>query len=120
VIRALAIILIANSAAADDFGGSVVAYALQARETTEARIEGICASACTLFLSVEDLCVGPSARFLFHAAYGAAPDMNEWATEYLLRSYPEWVREWIASEGGLSETILELPPELIRQHLKEC
>jgi hypothetical protein len=54
------------------------------------RIQGVCKSACTMFLSINNVCVEPSATLMFHA--GTTPAVTErMAGTYnsALRSYVE-------------------------------
>jgi hypothetical protein len=50
-----------------DTGGEVVAYMVKAMgQEAPDRIDGLCASACTIYLSTA--CVTPRSRLIFHAA----------------------------------------------------
>jgi len=57
----------------DDRGGRVSAYIKATQNYTdqgrEVRIIGLCWSACSLALSVPNVCVGPMATVMFHDAY---------------------------------------------------
>ena len=57
----------------DDRGGRVSDYIKAAQTYTdqkrEVRIIGLCWSACSLALSVPEVCVGPMATVMFHDAY---------------------------------------------------
>lgn len=51
-------------------GGDVDRFAyIVTRTERPVRIEGTCASACTMYLGARDVCVAPWARFMFHQAY---------------------------------------------------
>lgn len=51
-------------------GGDVSSFAWAVERTNyPIRIEGVCASACTMFLGAKDVCVTPWSRFMFHQAY---------------------------------------------------
>lgn len=110
----------------NDLGGSVVAYALavnQIRARGQAvRIAGRCESACTLLLSLplSQVCVTASASFGFHAAHGASREMNIWGTKFMFRSYPSWVRNWIAANGGLDKRIKHMYMKNALQMLRRC
>src|SRR5438128_1538078 len=59
----------------DDPGGDVVQYESRFRrwaaESASAKVDGLCASACTLllaYLPAEKVCLTPRARFGFHSA----------------------------------------------------
>jgi hypothetical protein len=78
-------------------------------------IDGPCLSACTLVLSLvpgERICVTRRAVLGFHAArsvdrrgrFYAEPE----ASEAVLQAYPEPVRDWIRSRGGLTSRLLLL------------
>jgi hypothetical protein len=53
------------------------------------RITGHCQSACTMFLSLRNTCIEPSARLLFHA--GARPE----ATQRMMNSYNGRLRAYL-------------------------
>lgn len=107
-----------------DMGGSVVDYALEVDRLRDANahvsILGPCASACTMFLAVDNICVGRAASFTFHAPYGASEDMNEWARSFMLGSYPAWVRDWIDAHGGLTASPITMPGEYAARFVAEC
>jgi hypothetical protein len=42
----------------------------------EFRIEGVCKSACTMFLGIRDVCVERDARLMFHAGHDIAEKSN--------------------------------------------
>lgn len=104
----------------NDPGGEVIEYAIKAKRAKSVRFDGLCASACTLYLSVADKCITPRARFGFHRAYGSDAKGNEVATQHLMRNYPAWVRRWIAAHGGLSSKLIVMPNSYARKHIKGC
>jgi hypothetical protein len=57
------------------------------------RITGHCQSACTMFLSLRNVCIEPSARLLFHAA--KTPD----GTRRMLNSYNSRLRGYLTERG---------------------
>ena len=72
-------------------------------------IDGLCASACTIVLSIvpsNRICVTEKANLAFHAAWDLGPDgrhiTNPEATRTMYLMYPAPVRNWIATRGGLS------------------
>ncbi len=78
-------------------------------------IDGPCLSACTMLLGViprERICVTPRARLGFHAAWHPGkkgrPVTSREATRLLMAIYPQHVRSWIHSRGGLSRRMLYL------------
>jgi hypothetical protein len=78
-------------------------------------IDGPCLSACTMVLGViprHRICVTRRARLGFHAAWHPGADgqhvTSAGGTQLLMDIYPENVRSWIASKGGLTERMLYL------------
>jgi len=55
------------------------------------RIEGHCQSACTMFLSLKNVCVEPGAELLFHAGKHA------FATKLMLDSYNDKLRAFVTA-----------------------
>ncbi|PSO15545.1 hypothetical protein [Bradyrhizobium sp. MOS003] len=54
------------------------------------RIQGVCKSACTMFLSIRNVCVEPGAKLMFHAGVSPAVTARMAATyNGALRSYVE-------------------------------
>jgi hypothetical protein len=109
-----------------DYGGNFVAYAQDLRRLRADRtlvvVDGPCASACTLLLSLEpdQICISPQGSFLFHRASGSTPEMNAWATELMMRLYPAWVRSWITQQGGLSEQFVSMDYHVASRFLRSC
>jgi hypothetical protein len=109
-----------------DNGGDLIKYAQRVsrarKESKQFAIDGRCASACTLFLSLEasNICVTPKASFLFHRAYGAKRDVNQWGTDYLNKQYPAWVKTWISERGGLTNQLLKMDFDYASQFMKTC
>ena len=81
-------------------------------------IDGRCASACTMLLGViprNRICVTPRATLVFHSAWDMEGDqaVTSDGNRILWSTYPESVRRWIKSHGGLhSRTITLSGPEL--------
>jgi hypothetical protein len=72
-------------------------------------IDGPCLSACTMLLGViprERICVTHRAQLGFHAAWNPAGNgrrvVSVAGTEVLWEVYPQHIRQWISSRGGLS------------------
>lgn len=109
-----------------DHGGQVVDYArrvsIARHSKRNVRIEGACQSACTLFLSLPNsqICLAPGAFFGFHRAYGASQASNEWATGYMMRKYPTWVRLWLLSKGGLTHRVKRMDYAYASQFMPAC
>lgn len=89
-------------------------------------IEGECASACTLLLSVPNHCVGPRARLGFHSP-SMAPGRDDPTgaiqrahATLMFESYPPLVRAWLASQGGLTSQIVYLSGGPLKALVKAC
>lgn len=90
-------------------------------------IDGSCYSACTLVLGMiphERLCVTPRARLGFHAAWAYAPDGSVVAshsgTESLMRVYPDSIRRWLSSKGGLQKKMVFLSGRELASMYRRC
>ncbi len=109
-----------------DLGGKVIEYlrdVSRLRMTkTQVAITGRCDSACTLLLSLppELVCISGNATFGFHKAYGGSAEMNDWATDLMWKSYPVWVQDWIASNGGMQKGITRMSFNRAATHMREC
>jgi hypothetical protein len=70
------------------------------------RIDGHCQSACTLFLSIRNVCVEPSARLLFHAGHTRGPNrqINPVATNHMISAYNGRLRGYLKA-GGYMDTL---------------
>ena len=81
------------SSAPYSMGGSTKRFAQDRDRTAKSgqlfRIEGHCQSACTMFLSLKNVCVDPNAELLFHA--GNDPQ----ATQRMLASYNAGLRSFL-------------------------
>ncbi len=92
-----------------DAGGNLRAYIDEARRL-DARgapkaIRGVCASACTIFLGLRNVCVEPGAQFWFHAAHlPDDPRPDSLGSLEMLAFYPPRVREWVMRSGALDNT----------------
>lgn len=103
-----------------DAGGVPLQFAARVEEYLKrrvtVRITGYCASACTMVTAVDDrLCVSPDAIMAFHQAFHPNPfdplDTSIRAddgTALLMKHYPQRLRDWIASKGGLTKDIIVL------------
>lgn len=82
----------------NDPGGVVREYLIEVNMATlrgdVIRIEGWCASACTLFLSVPNSCVTPQARLAFHAPAGGTRSQNDEVAHYIAAQLPGEVGRW--------------------------
>ena len=104
---------------ADDRGGQIGAYIDTFKKMRASGqkviVDGDCISACTLVLALirrDRICVTPRARFGFHSAWKPGfiglPLNNTAGTQILWDMYPDQIRNWIISKGGLSDRILSL------------
>jgi hypothetical protein len=66
------------------------------------RIVGHCQSACTLFLSIRNVCIEPSARLLFHAGHDRQRNITAYATNRMLAAYNPTLRNYLVSNGYTS------------------
>jgi len=60
------------------------------------RIDSHCQSACTIFLSIRNVCIAPGATLLFHA--GGDPRANKYsasATQHMLAAYRPTLRQYV-------------------------
>lgn len=116
----------ATTRISNDRGGQVIKYALRVLKLKKSggrvAITGRCASACTLHLSLprQRMCISPGASFAFHLPYGASREGNSVARSYLMRSYPQWVRKWIANQGGLSSRMITMNYKHASRYLPTC
>ena len=94
----------------NDRGGSVAARVSEIKKLrksgTKVRIEGFCASACTLYLGLKgQVCVTETATLAFHGPTTATPglmlpyDDFQRITAQMASYYPEPLRRWYMSEG---------------------
>lgn len=105
-----------------DFGGYVNEYASQTevyrRQNREVRIHE-CHSACTMALSLPNVCVYKDSIFKFHQAYDPRNHVTNWAvSDTLFRTYPGAVQDRL---GTLTKqfTILR-GRELIDLGVRDC
>lgn len=107
-------------------GGHMLRFSIRAKKLTKqnrtVRFAGICYSACTMYLSMPShlTCILPGATFGFHMPYGSTPRGNRIAANYMMKSYPEWVRQWIRANRGLSKNIKTMPYDYARQYMRPC
>ncbi len=88
------------------FGGVIGPYLIRYKALENVRIivDGECNSGCTLVLANRNVCATDRALFYFHASRdnktGASrPDGDA----ILMEAYPQKVKDWIASRGGLTK-----------------
>jgi hypothetical protein len=115
----------------DDLGGNIGAYwsrFVAIRDAGEqVEIDGKCFSACTMVLGIvpqNRICVTENALLGFHAAYRPGilgfKVINEPATRTLLSFYPDRIRQWIASNGGLGTEMMYLSGRDLLAMYREC
>jgi len=114
----------------NDLGGFLQDYAkrwqayYQAKE--EVRIMGYCGSACTLFLTLPNVCIGRNVQFAFHAPYIEQRDnadvdfQTEYAKAWTMNRYPGWVQTFIMAAGGLSKRTLHMGYAIAGKHMRTC
>jgi hypothetical protein len=115
----------------DDEGGNIGEYwarFVAIRDAGEqVEIDGKCFSACTMVLGIvpqNRICVTENALLGFHAAYRPGllgfKVINEPATRTLLSFYPDQIRQWIASNGGLGLEMMYLSGHDLMAMYREC
>jgi hypothetical protein len=115
-----------------DHGGFVQDYAAVwgavAASGANVRIEGVCNSACTIFLGIvppDRVCVTRNASLGFHVAarwFPGEPDTpDQAATAEMVREfYPAWVQSWIASGPPLGPRLRRMGYTELRRHYRTC
>jgi hypothetical protein len=115
----------------DDVGGRIGAYVeqySQVKQTGErVVIDGTCLSACTLVLGIvprDRICVTSRAMLGFHAAWMPGPEgkpvPSSAGTQALWELYPQHVKRWISSRGGLSAKMVFLRGRELSAMYPEC
>jgi hypothetical protein len=115
----------------DDVGGRIGSYVDQYSEIRNSGervvIDGACLSACTLVLGIvprNRICVTRKAMLGFHAAWMPGPQgkpvPSAVGTQALWDLYPQNVRHWINSRGGLSSKMMFLRGTELLSMYPEC
>jgi hypothetical protein len=60
------------------------------------------------------------ASFRFHAPSAKTPRVQGLALDFMMRTYPDWVRTWIDQQGGLSERLITMSFEYASRYMKRC
>lgn len=130
VMTCLAAVLLSAAASAktitEDNGGEIVAYWKQVQAAAHVkeriRFDGPCRSACTLFLMLprKQVCATPRVQFWFHKPWGGTPADNQQNEQWMLATYPGWVRDWILDHGGLSKSWMIMDRYVILKHMRKC
>ena len=131
----------------NDGGGSVkdfmAALSYMKKNDMKVRLEGYCASACTLLLSTDyniDVCVTPDVKLGFHSPYYSSgfgiishkllhvvEAERMWREDFYAK-YPEWTKTMIDAAGGVPsvnkgakpDEVLWLSYPEIRTYIKTC
>jgi hypothetical protein len=115
----------------DDIGGRIGAYVDQYSQVRNSGekvvIDGACLSACTLVLGIvprSKICVTRRATLGFHAAWMPGPNgkpvPSNVGTQALWDMYPQHVRQWINSRGGLTAKMMFLRGRELMAMYPEC
>lgn len=106
----------------NDHGGNVAAYVMRAERISPRgiQIKGICDSACTMYITVPNVCLHPSASFGFHLPFNRSGKNNSAAHTYMMGRYPAWVRRWIAANGGLNNSIKRMNYAYASRYVRTC
>lgn len=98
-----------------DPGGSVADRMQQIerieRSGHQFRIDGMCISACTMYLGLRNVCVAPRTVLGFHSSYvqqGFTPVPSKYGNAVLLSYYPEKIRKWVVEKKAFDS--LDLTP----------
>ena len=67
------------------------------------RIDGHCQSACMLFLGIRNVCIGPGASLLFHAAHDDRRVRSEPFVKLFLQHYNAKLRGFLLAQHALDE-----------------
>ena len=114
-----------------DIGGQIGPYINQysaVRNSGEwVAIDGVCLSACTLVLGIvppNRICVTRNAILGFHSAWkpdsSGRPVLSLAGTRRLWDIYPQNIRHWINTRGGLSHTMRYLRGAELMAMYPEC
>ena len=91
------------------------------------RIDGVCASACTILtrLPRNQICATDRAELRFHKIRPVRPDsipanVLQQENTRLLDLYPAGIQSWIAVHGGLTDAILAMPAHAVAHNVGRC
>ena len=107
-------------------GGNIAEFALRMsainRSSTKVKFAGRCDSACTMYLGLplHKICIAPGAYFRFHLPQARSVQTANLAKRFLYRKYPEWVRSWISSQGGLSSSLITMDYVYASRFIRPC
>jgi len=60
------------------------------------RIDSHCQSACTIFLSIRNVCITPGATLLFHAGGTQRNGISAQSTQHMLAAYNQPLRQYVS------------------------
>lgn len=109
-----------------DLGGNIASYIIQSEEfradQSSVAFNGSCESACTLYLGLapEQICIMPGASFRFHAPSARSVRARMSAEQIMMKKYPDWVKDWIAANGGLRPQLMTMEYQTAKQHIQSC
>jgi hypothetical protein len=96
----------AGSSVGYELGGSYYRFASLVQQYNGSgelfRIDGVCQSACTLFLAIRNVCIGPNARLLFRAAVENRR-RSEHLTRLSLEHYNASLRSYLIGQRAMDE-----------------
>jgi len=70
------------------------------KEDKKIVIDGICISACTMYLVAEGVCVEPDAYLGFHGATAKTEEDSLYWTDFMASYYPPKLQDWFYSSGA--------------------
>lgn len=76
------------------------------RAGTQVHIKGMCASACTIYTGMTNVCVEPGAYFKFHQGWERPPNYAGYATNYMLGAMNPHFRQALIESGEPLPTFL--------------
>jgi hypothetical protein len=78
------------------------------RSGRRVKIDGLCASACTMYLALgSQVCVTPKAQLWFHTARKASGEINHDWNRHMLSIYPVKVRAFLGNELRVEWKVLK-------------
>jgi len=118
--------LFADITVTRDLGGRIGARITEIEQLGEAevRIIGLCASACTMYLALPNVCVAPGARLVFHGPMSlrgdplAPAEALRWS-EAMARHYPAALRQWFMQSARFQSQTLR-GADMIRMGVRQC
>jgi hypothetical protein len=110
-----------------DNGGVVLEYAKRTHRLIKSgekvKIDGKCASACTLYLAVpkKNICITPRAVLMFHHPFDKnTKKLAKGTAEFMMYNYPKWVQNYINKKGGLSRKWITISYSYAKKYMRTC